>query len=83
MDIPQDPDRQAEQKHSAELNEAERDALRAEAERSRAQADAYAAVLEDIAVNGLPRVEDCTPWEEIRETLWERHEPRDDGQRVA
>ncbi|MFI1453958.1 hypothetical protein [Streptomyces roseus] len=23
--------------------------------------------LEDIAANGLPAVEDCTPWEELRE----------------
>ncbi|MER6187718.1 hypothetical protein [Streptomyces sp. NPDC001652] len=27
----------------------------------------FAAVLEDIAENGLPAVEDCTPWEELRE----------------
>ena len=29
--------------------------------------DQLAAVLEDIATNGLPTVEDCRPWEELRE----------------
>ncbi|MFF3036411.1 hypothetical protein ACFVS7_36060 [Streptomyces rubiginosohelvolus] len=41
--------------------------LQERAERTRADADRYAAVLEDIAANGLPSVEDCTPWEELRE----------------
>lgn len=43
------------------------DALRAYAARTREQADSLAAVLEDIAVNGLPDPEDCIAWEEIRE----------------
>ncbi|MFI9772465.1 hypothetical protein ACIHJG_37285 [Streptomyces sp. NPDC052415] len=43
------------------------DGLRAYAARTRASADQLAAVLEDIAANGLPAVEDCTPWEELRE----------------
>ncbi|MFH9656420.1 hypothetical protein ACH4MN_35285 [Streptomyces anulatus] len=43
------------------------DALRAYAARTRESADQLAAVLEDIATNGLPPVEDCTPWEELRE----------------
>lgn len=43
------------------------DAVRAHAARTRANADQYAAVLEDIATHGLPSVEDCTPWEELRE----------------
>ncbi|MDF9801495.1 hypothetical protein ACH4VQ_35520 [Streptomyces anulatus] len=43
------------------------DAVRAHAARTRADADQYAAVLEDIATHGLPSVEDCTPWEELRE----------------
>ncbi|MFD3820247.1 hypothetical protein ACFWRZ_34740 [Streptomyces rubiginosohelvolus] len=43
------------------------DAVRAHAARTRADADQYAAVLEDIATNGLPSVEGCTPWEELRE----------------
>lgn len=41
--------------------------LQERAERRRADADRYAAVLEDIAAHGLPSVEDCTPWEELRE----------------
>jgi hypothetical protein len=30
-------------------------------------ADHLAAVLEDIALNGLPDPQACTPWEELRE----------------
>ncbi|MFJ6661566.1 hypothetical protein ACIQNG_35235 [Streptomyces sp. NPDC091377] len=41
--------------------------LRAYAARTRESADQLAAVLEDIAANGLPSVEDCTPWEDLRE----------------
>ncbi|MBK3532594.1 hypothetical protein JHN61_26525 [Streptomyces sp. MBT67] len=41
--------------------------LQARAQRTRSEADRYAAALEDIAANGLPSVEDCTPWEELRE----------------
>ncbi|MFD7554489.1 hypothetical protein ACFV9E_08100 [Streptomyces sp. NPDC059835] len=43
------------------------DGLRAFAAKTRADADRFAAVLEDIATNGLPAVEDCVPWEELRE----------------
>ncbi|MCX4775541.1 hypothetical protein [Streptomyces sp. NBC_01264] len=43
------------------------DAVRAYAARTRAQADQFAAVLEDVATNGLPDPERCTPWEELRE----------------
>jgi hypothetical protein len=42
--------------------------LRAYAAKARANADQFAAVLEDIATNGMPSVEDCTPWEELPET---------------
>ncbi|WP_030993765.1 hypothetical protein [Streptomyces sp. NRRL WC-3744] len=41
--------------------------VRAYAAKTRENADQLAAVLEDIATNGLPSVEDCTPWEELRE----------------
>ncbi|WP_431789269.1 hypothetical protein HLK56_33060 [Streptomyces sp. G9] len=41
--------------------------LQACAQRTRSEADRYAAALDDIAANGLPSVEDCTPWEELRE----------------
>ncbi|WP_460073958.1 hypothetical protein [Streptomyces sp. YKOK-I1] len=51
-----------------QLEPAAADAVRAYAARTRENADQFAAVLEDIAENGLPAVEDCTPWEELRET---------------
>ncbi|MFJ5646160.1 hypothetical protein [Streptomyces sp. NPDC093223] len=51
-----------------QLEPAAADAVRAYAVRTREQADRFAAVLEDIAENGLPPVEDCTPWEDLRET---------------
>ncbi|MER6692098.1 hypothetical protein [Streptomyces minutiscleroticus] len=50
-----------------QLDAAAADAVRAYAARTRANADRLAGVLEDIAANGLPAVEDCTPWEELRE----------------
>ncbi|MBK3583552.1 hypothetical protein JHN49_07380 [Streptomyces sp. MBT57] len=43
------------------------DGLRAYAAKTRESADQRAAVLEDIATNGLPDPEQCTPWEELRE----------------
>ncbi|WP_354644097.1 hypothetical protein [Kitasatospora camelliae] len=43
-------------------------AVRAYAADQRARADDLAAALEDIAANGLPRAEDCTPWETIRDS---------------
>ncbi|WP_327721997.1 hypothetical protein OG381_46320 [Streptomyces sp. NBC_00490] len=49
------------------LEPAAADALREQAAQTRARADQFAAVLEDIATNGLPDPEQCTPWEELRE----------------
>jgi hypothetical protein len=49
------------------LEPAAADAVRAYAARTRAEADRFASALEDIAANGLPAVEECTPWEELRE----------------
>ncbi|MET8481815.1 hypothetical protein ABZV68_32265 [Streptomyces clavifer] len=49
------------------LEPAAADAVRAYAAKTRADADQLAAVLEDIATNGLPAVADSTPWEELRE----------------
>ncbi|MEV7892130.1 hypothetical protein ACWD3I_39990 [Streptomyces sp. NPDC002817] len=49
------------------LEPATADAVRAVAAQTRARADQFAAVLEDIATNGLPDPEHCTPWEELRE----------------
>ncbi|MFH8627471.1 hypothetical protein ACH4A8_37220 [Streptomyces vietnamensis] len=50
-----------------QLDPAAADAVRAYAARTRASADQFAAVLEDIATNGLPSAENCTPWEDLRE----------------
>ena len=49
------------------LEPAAADAVRAYAARTRERADRLASVLEDIAANGLPAPEECTPWEELRE----------------
>jgi hypothetical protein len=49
------------------LEPAAADAVRAYAARTRAEADRFASALEDIAANGLPAVEECVPWEELRE----------------
>jgi hypothetical protein len=48
------------------------DALRAWAADERARGDSLAAALEAIAANGLPTVEECVAWEEIRETALAR-----------
>ncbi|MGW7244595.1 hypothetical protein [Streptomyces sp. NPDC054804] len=44
------------------------DAVRAYAAKTREQGDQFAAVLEDIAENGLPSREDRTPSEDLRES---------------
>jgi hypothetical protein len=41
--------------------------LRARAEQEREKSPELAAVLEEIAANGLPDPAECTPWEEIRD----------------
>ncbi|MGW7004852.1 hypothetical protein ACWGCW_19040 [Streptomyces sp. NPDC054933] len=41
--------------------------VRAWADRERDDAPELAAVLEDIATNGLPEPEECSPWEQIRD----------------
>ncbi|MFF1744076.1 hypothetical protein [Streptomyces mirabilis] len=43
------------------LEPAAADAVRAYAARTQADADRFAGALEDIAANGLPAVEECTP----------------------
>ncbi|TXS52800.1 hypothetical protein [Streptomyces sp. t39] len=50
-----------------QLTPAAAEGVRAYAARTRESADQLAAVLEDIAANGLPAAEDCIPWEELRE----------------
>ncbi|MFF1446168.1 hypothetical protein [Streptomyces sp. NPDC058295] len=62
-----------------QLEPAAADAVRAYAAKTRADADRFAAVLEDIAAHGLPAVETCIPWEELREA----HLARLTGQRQA
>ncbi|MFD9006706.1 hypothetical protein ACFV0T_38165 [Streptomyces sp. NPDC059582] len=62
-----------------QLEPAAADAVRAYAAKTRADADRFAAVLEDIAENGLPAVEDSIPWEDLREA----HLARLTGQRPA
>ncbi|MFI8287537.1 hypothetical protein EAO71_02640 [Streptomyces sp. ms191] len=62
-----------------QLEPAAADAVRAYAAKTRENADQLAAVLEDIATNGLPPVEGSTPWEELREA----HLARLAGQRPA
>ncbi|MFF3159422.1 hypothetical protein [Streptomyces sp. NPDC057910] len=57
---PQGPERQLVTPEGAQ-------ALRAYARRQRENAEALAAVLEDIATNGLPALEDCVPWDELRD----------------
>ncbi|MFD9130445.1 hypothetical protein [Kitasatospora sp. NPDC059571] len=42
-------------------------ALRAFADEQRARTDRLTAALEDIARHGLPRAEDCVPWEVVRD----------------
>ncbi|MFG2823747.1 hypothetical protein ACGFX4_30525 [Kitasatospora sp. NPDC048365] len=42
-------------------------AVRAYAATHRERADRLAAALEDLARNGLPHAEDCTPWETVRD----------------
>ncbi|MGW0423865.1 hypothetical protein [Streptomyces sp. NPDC003015] len=61
------------------LDTAAAEAVRAYAARTRESADQLAAVLEDIATNGLPDPEQCTPWEDLREA----HLARLTGQRPA
>jgi hypothetical protein len=41
--------------------------LRARADRERDQSPELAAVLDDIATNGLPDPDGCLPWEQIRD----------------
>lgn len=53
--------------HPAAAGARSRRWVAAYAAKTRERADEFAAVLEEIAENGVPSVEDCTPWEELRE----------------
>ncbi|MEZ0095433.1 hypothetical protein [Streptacidiphilus sp. EB129] len=54
--------------------------LRARAAAERVRSDQFAAALEDIAEHGLPPVEACRPWTEIREeALAQLHAAREAG----
>ncbi|MEW2624331.1 hypothetical protein [Streptomyces sp. NPDC048106] len=58
-----------------QLEPAAADAVRAYAAKTRADADRFAAVPEDIATNGLPEPDQCTPWEELHEAHLARQRP--------
>ncbi|MFJ1708518.1 hypothetical protein [Kitasatospora sp. NPDC088346] len=59
------------------------DALRALAAEERGRAEQLAAFLEDVAANGLPDPEACTPWEELRERHLAELANGQTGRRVA
>lgn len=47
-------------------------ALREWAERERDTSPELAAVLEDLAANGLPGEDECVPWETVRDAQYQR-----------
>ncbi|MFH8751066.1 hypothetical protein ACH4GK_32005 [Streptomyces rimosus] len=46
--------------------------LRAWAEREREQTPELAGILEGFAADGLPRLDECKPWEQLRDEHYER-----------
>ncbi|MFD8516537.1 hypothetical protein ACFV27_37035 [Streptomyces antimycoticus] len=66
-----------------ELTDEQRAALRTAAQHERQRANQLATVLEDIATNGLPNPAECTPWEEVRERMWDRLTTGQNGARAA
>ncbi|TJZ95858.1 hypothetical protein FCI23_51760 [Actinacidiphila oryziradicis] len=58
-------------------------ALRQAAAAERARAEAVAAMLEDLAENGLPQLDECRTWAEIREELWAGYDAQHDVGHVA
>lgn len=66
------------------LDEAEIEGLRRAAVHEREHGSPeLAAVMEHYAEHGLPRIEDCTPWEKIRDEHYRRLGVDLDGTRVA
>lgn len=66
------------------LSETEVAALREAATRERKEGSAeLAALMEDFAEHGLPRVADCTPWEEVRDERYRQLGILTDSPRVA
>ncbi|MEV0537204.1 hypothetical protein [Kitasatospora sp. NPDC050463] len=59
------------------------DSLRAQAQEERGKAEELAAFLEDVAENGLPDPETCTPWVELRDRRLAELESGHTEQRVA
>lgn len=57
--------------------------LRAAARERKEGSAELAALMEHYAEHGLPRVEDCTPWEEIRDEQYRRLGILTDGPRAA
>lgn len=69
---------------SEALDAEEVEGLREAAAHERAHGSAeLAALMEHFAEHGLPRVEDCTPWEEIRDAQYRRLGVDMAGPRVA
>jgi hypothetical protein len=66
------------------LDAEEIEGLRDAATHERAQGSPeLAALMEHFAEHGLPRVEDCTPWEQVRDAQYRRLGILTDGPRVA
>lgn len=66
------------------LTAEEVEGLRTAAVREREQGSAeLAALMEQFAEHGLPRLEDCVPWEQIRDEQYRRLGILADGPRVA
>jgi hypothetical protein len=62
---------------------AEAEVLRIMANEERRRADRAAGFFEDAALNGLPAVENCRPWAEVREEHLRDLAARDDERHVA
>lgn len=62
---------------------ADADVLLTMAEEERGRADRAASFYEDVATNGLPAVENCRPWAEVREEHLQGLAARDDERHVA
>lgn len=66
------------------LDPEEVEGLRAAALHERAHGSAeLASLMEHFAEHGLPRVEDCTPWEQVRDEQYRRLGILTDAPRVA
>jgi hypothetical protein len=70
--------------HLPQLTDLEREGLRAQVAQERAAGNSQAAdMLELLATEGLPDLADCTPWTDVRETMWQRLKTQHNGGRAA